>query len=136
MRRMNRPPLLRAHRWQKKAVRAFPRCKEPVGLGAKRVMTGDESKVADISQDCTYSSRISNMKQLLLALGLISSLCPTLNFAAEAPPAAAATPAPSPAASPAPSASEGAAAAPAAAAKAQSKTAAPGATATPAAAPQ
>src|SRR5260370_7746687 len=59
MRRMNRPPLLRAHRWQKKAVRAFPRCKEPVGLGAKRVMTGDEPKIADISQDCTYSSRIS-----------------------------------------------------------------------------
>src|SRR6267154_855046 len=58
MRRMNRPPLLRAHRWQKKAVRAFPRCKEPVGLGAKRVTTGDEFKIADISQDCTYSSRI------------------------------------------------------------------------------
>src|SRR6267154_2461360 len=32
------------------------------------------------------------MKQLLLALGLMSSLCPTLNFAAEAPPAAAAAP--------------------------------------------
>ena len=43
MRKMKRPPLLRAHRWLKKAVRAFPRCREPVGLGANRVMTGDES---------------------------------------------------------------------------------------------
>src|ERR1700756_2248489 len=59
MRRMNRPPLLRAHKWLKKAVRAFPKCSEPVGLGAKRVMTGGEPKIADISQDCTYSSRIS-----------------------------------------------------------------------------
>jgi peptidyl-prolyl cis-trans isomerase A (cyclophilin A) len=71
------------------------------------------------------------MKQLLLALGLISSLCPTMNFAAEAPPAAAAAPAASPA--------EGTPAAPVpptGAAKPQSKTAAPGASATPAAAPQ
>src|SRR5580700_1032004 len=59
MRKINRPPLLRAHRWLKKAVRAFPRCREPVGLGANRVVTGNESLVADISQDCTYSSRIS-----------------------------------------------------------------------------
>ncbi len=88
------------------------------------------------------------MKQLLLALGLISSLCPTLNFAAEAPPAAAAT---TPTASPAASPADGTPAAPpapaaaaataapatsAAAAKAQSKSAAPGAPATPAAAPQ
>jgi cyclophilin family peptidyl-prolyl cis-trans isomerase len=71
------------------------------------------------------------MKQLLLALGLISSLCPTLNFAAEAPPAAAATPAASPA-----DGTSAAPATPAAGAKAQSKTAAPGASATPAAAPQ
>ena len=87
------------------------------------------------------------MKQLLLALGLISSLCPTLNFAAEAPPAAAAAPAASPAASPAdgtpaappaPAAASASAApaTPAGAAKPQSKTAAPGASATPAAAPQ
>jgi cyclophilin family peptidyl-prolyl cis-trans isomerase len=83
------------------------------------------------------------MKQLLLALGLISSLCPTMNFAAEAPPAAAAAPAASPAdgtpaAPPAPAAAS-ASAAPATsagAAKPQSKTAAPGASATPAAAPQ
>ena len=45
-------------RWLKKAVRALPRCKEPVGLGANRVTTGD-SLIEDISQDCTYSSRIS-----------------------------------------------------------------------------
>jgi peptidyl-prolyl cis-trans isomerase A (cyclophilin A) len=87
------------------------------------------------------------MKQLLLALGLISSLCPTLNFAAEAPPAAAITPTATPAASPADgtpaappapaaAATPAAPATPAAAAKAQSKTAAPGASATPAAAPQ
>jgi len=83
------------------------------------------------------------MKQLLLALGLISSLSPTLNFAAEAPPAAAATSAASPAGSPAdgtPAAPPELAAPPTAAgapaAKAQSKTAAPGASATPAAAPQ
>jgi peptidyl-prolyl cis-trans isomerase A (cyclophilin A)/peptidyl-prolyl cis-trans isomerase B (cyclophilin B) len=87
------------------------------------------------------------MKQLLLALGLISSLCPTINFAAEAPPAAAAAPAASPAASPAdgtpaappaPAAASASAApaTPAGAAKPQSKTAAPGAAATPAAAPQ
>ena len=87
------------------------------------------------------------MKQLLLALGLISSLCPTMNLAAEAPPAAAAAPAASPAASPAdgtpaappaPAAASASAApaTPAGAAKPQSKTAAPGATATPAAAPQ
>jgi len=75
------------------------------------------------------------MKQLLLVLGLISSLYSTLNFAAEAPPAAAATPAASPAASPADS-TPAASGAPAAAAKAQSKAAAPGASATPAAAPQ
>ena len=72
------------------------------------------------------------MKQLLLVLGLISSLCPTLNFAAEAPPTAAATPTPSPAPSPA----DGAAAPPATAAKAQAKTAAPGASAAPAGLPQ
>lgn len=71
------------------------------------------------------------MKQLLLALGLISSLYPTLNFAAEAPPAAAATPAASAAASAAASPADGTPAA--APAKPQSKTAAP---ATPAAAPQ
>src|SRR5277367_647477 len=59
MRKIKRPPLLRAHKWLKKAVRALPRCKEPVGLGANRVTTGKESKLADISQDCTYSSRIS-----------------------------------------------------------------------------
>jgi len=92
------------------------------------------------------------MKQLLLALGLMSSLCPTLNFAAEAPPAAAATPGASPAdgtpavpatppaaAAPAPPTAAAPPAAPAtsaAAAKAQSKTTAPGASATPAAAPQ
>ena len=76
------------------------------------------------------------MKQLLLVLGLISAACPTLNFAAEAPSAAAATPAASPASSPAPSPADGAAAPPAAAAKAQAKTAAPGAPATPAGSPQ
>jgi cyclophilin family peptidyl-prolyl cis-trans isomerase len=54
------------------------------------------------------------MKQLLLVLGLISSLCPALSFAAEAPPAAAA----------------------ATAAKAQLKPAALAAPATPAASPQ
>jgi cyclophilin family peptidyl-prolyl cis-trans isomerase len=86
------------------------------------------------------------MKQLLLALGLISSLVPTLNFAAEAPPGAAA-PSASPAASPAggtpaapaapPAAAPGTPATAAAApAKAQSKTAVPAASATPAAAPQ
>src|SRR5271165_5987147 len=58
MRKIKRPPLLRAHKRLKKAVRALPRCKEPVGLGANRVVTGEESKSADISQDCTYSSRI------------------------------------------------------------------------------
>jgi cyclophilin family peptidyl-prolyl cis-trans isomerase len=83
------------------------------------------------------------MKQLLLALGLMSSLCPTLNFAAEAPPAAAATPGASPAdgtpaapAAPPAAAAPAAPATPTAAAKAQSKTTAPGASATPAAAPQ
>jgi peptidyl-prolyl cis-trans isomerase A (cyclophilin A)/peptidyl-prolyl cis-trans isomerase B (cyclophilin B) len=66
-----------------------------------------------------------------------------MNFAAEAPPAAAAAPAASPAdgtpaAPPAPAAAAAPAApaTPAAAAKPQSKTAAPGASATPAAAPQ
>src|ERR1700678_4730157 len=58
MRKMKRPPLLRAQRWLKSAVRALPKCREPVGLGAKRVVTGRESSVTDISQDCTYSSRI------------------------------------------------------------------------------
>src|SRR5258708_11875865 len=58
MRKMNFPPLLRAQRWLKSAVRAFPRCSDPVGLGAKRVMTG-VSLIEDISQDCTYSSRIT-----------------------------------------------------------------------------
>jgi peptidyl-prolyl cis-trans isomerase A (cyclophilin A) len=83
------------------------------------------------------------MKQLLLALGLMSSLCPTLNFAAEAPPAAAATPGASPAdgtpaapAAPPAAAAPAAPATPTAAAKAQSKTTAPGASATSAAAPQ
>jgi len=40
MRKMKRPPLWRAQRKQKNAVRALPRCKEPVGLGAKRVVSG------------------------------------------------------------------------------------------------
>jgi peptidyl-prolyl cis-trans isomerase A (cyclophilin A)/peptidyl-prolyl cis-trans isomerase B (cyclophilin B) len=57
------------------------------------------------------------MKQLLLVLGLILASSPALNFAAEAPPAAAATPA----ATPAPVPADGAAATPAAAAKAQPK---------------
>jgi len=109
-------------------------------------MTGDDCNIADIVQDCTYSSRISEvdipnrakylMKQLLLVLGLFSASCPALCFAAEAPPAAAATaaataaptPAPAPAASPA----DGAAAAPATQPKAQTKAA----STTPAASPQ
>jgi peptidyl-prolyl cis-trans isomerase A (cyclophilin A) len=53
------------------------------------------------------------MKQLLLVLGLISSLCPALSSAAEAPPAAAATAAATPAQTPAPSPADGAAATPA-----------------------
>ena len=63
------------------------------------------------------------MKQLLLLLGLISSLCPTSSFAADAPPAAAATAA----ATPAPSPADGAAATPVTDAKAQPKPAAPAA---------
>src|ERR1700684_4498265 len=59
MRKIKRPPLFRAHKWLKKAVRAFPRCSEPVGLGANRVTAGEESTDKVISQDCTYSSRIS-----------------------------------------------------------------------------
>src|SRR5438270_13117645 len=66
MRKMKRPPDFRAHKWLKKAVRAFPRCNDPVGLGAKRVMTGE-----DIAQDCTHSSRISNMKPLILSLAML-----------------------------------------------------------------
>jgi cyclophilin family peptidyl-prolyl cis-trans isomerase len=66
------------------------------------------------------------MKQLLLVLGLISTLGPASSFAADAPPAAAAAAA----AAPAPSPADSAAAAPAPAAKAQPKPAAPGAPAT------
>jgi hypothetical protein len=46
---MNFPPVLRAQRWLKRAVRTLPKCKEPVGLGAKRVITGG-SLIADISR--------------------------------------------------------------------------------------
>src|SRR6516225_9679237 len=35
-----RPPNRRASSQLKNAVRTFPRCKRPVGLGAKRVTTG------------------------------------------------------------------------------------------------
>jgi cyclophilin family peptidyl-prolyl cis-trans isomerase len=76
------------------------------------------------------------MKQLLLVLGLISSLCPALSSAAEAPPAAAATAAAAHAQTPAPSPADGAAATPAAAAKAAPKPAASTAPATPAGSPQ
>src|SRR5882762_11163266 len=87
MRKMKRPPDFRAHKWLKNAVRAFPKCKDPVGLGANRVMTGK-----DIAEDCTYSSRISNMKQLLLVLGLLSGAVFQTSIAADSP-AAPATPA-------------------------------------------
>jgi cyclophilin family peptidyl-prolyl cis-trans isomerase len=74
------------------------------------------------------------MKQLLVALGLISSLCPASSFAAEAPPAAAATAAATPAQPPPPTPSPaGGAVTPVAAAKPQSQ---PAAAATPAASPQ
>jgi peptidyl-prolyl cis-trans isomerase A (cyclophilin A) len=73
------------------------------------------------------------MKQLLLVLGLIASLCPALSSAAEAPPAAAATATAAPAQTPAPSPADGAAAA---AAKAQPKPAGPTSPATPAGSPQ
>jgi peptidyl-prolyl cis-trans isomerase A (cyclophilin A) len=73
------------------------------------------------------------MKQLLLVLGLISSLCPALSSAAEAPPAAAATATAAPAQTPAPGPADGAAAAAATAAKAPPKPAAP---TTPAGSPQ
>ena len=69
MRKMKRPPVLRAQRWLKRAVRALPRCREPVGLGANRVMTG-ESLIADISQDCTYSSRIAAYETTFTHLAL------------------------------------------------------------------
>jgi peptidyl-prolyl cis-trans isomerase A (cyclophilin A)/peptidyl-prolyl cis-trans isomerase B (cyclophilin B) len=105
-------------------------------------MTGNECNISDMAQDCTYSSRISEldiphrakylMKQLLLVLGLISASCPALCFAAEAPPAAAATPA----ATPAPNPADGGAATPPAAANAQPKPAAAAAPATSAASPQ
>ncbi len=36
MRRMNVPPFLRAHSQLKRAVRAPPTCRYPVGLGANR----------------------------------------------------------------------------------------------------
>ena len=39
MRRMNVPSCLRANAQLKRAVRAPPMCKKPVGLGAKRVTT-------------------------------------------------------------------------------------------------
>src|SRR5580658_4304856 len=68
MRKMNRPPLFRAHKWLNKAVRTFPKCKEPVGDGAKRV-----TAASDISEDCTHSSRISPMKQLILCVGFLLS---------------------------------------------------------------
>lgn len=72
------------------------------------------------------------MKQLLLIVGLISVACPTLNFAAEAPPAAATAPAAPSEASPA----AGAPATPAGAAKTQPKAAAPAAVVTSTTAPQ
>src|ERR1700692_4581343 len=90
MRKMKRPPDFRAHKWLKNAVRAFPRCKDPVGLGANRVMTGN-----DIAQDCTHSSRISNMKQLILFLGLLCGVISQTSIAADSP---AAPPAPASAA--------------------------------------
>jgi peptidyl-prolyl cis-trans isomerase A (cyclophilin A)/peptidyl-prolyl cis-trans isomerase B (cyclophilin B) len=71
------------------------------------------------------------MKQLLLVLGLISSLCPASSFAADAPPAAAAAAT----ATPAPSPADGAAATPAAAVKAEPKPAASTAPAMPATSP-
>src|SRR5262249_45463787 len=40
-RRMKRPSALRAARKLSNAVRALPRCRNPVGLGAKRVTMGD-----------------------------------------------------------------------------------------------
>src|SRR5882762_4383075 len=80
MRKMKRPPDFRAHKWLKNAVRAFPKCKDPVGLGANRVMTGN-----DIAEDCTYSSRISNMKQLLLVLGLLIGTVLQTGVAADSP---------------------------------------------------
>ena len=40
MRRMKLPLCLRANTWQKRAVRRPPRCRDPVGEGAKRVRMG------------------------------------------------------------------------------------------------
>src|SRR5436305_14822064 len=80
MRKMTRPPDFRAHKWLKKAVRAFPRCNDPAGLGAKRVMTGE-----DIAQDCTHSSRISNMKPILLSLAMLFVAVIHPVFAADSP---------------------------------------------------
>jgi cyclophilin family peptidyl-prolyl cis-trans isomerase len=51
-----------------------------VGLGANRVMTGE-----DIGQDCTHSVRISEMKQLLLVLGLLSVTAFQSHGAADTP---------------------------------------------------
>src|SRR5450759_4732381 len=91
---MNRPPSLRAHRWLKKAVRAFPKCREPVGEGAKRVTIG-----MDISEDCTHIIRVESrrMKQLILGLGLLAATLISTSNAAEPPASAAAQ---SPAAQP------------------------------------
>jgi cyclophilin family peptidyl-prolyl cis-trans isomerase len=76
----------------------LPRCNDPVGLGANRVTAGNDSWVADISQDCTYRVESPRMKQLLLLAGLMLTTGFDLSFAAEAaktePKPATAAPAP------------------------------------------
>ena len=47
MRRRNCPPVALASRKLNKAVRKDPKCRAPVGDGAKRVLTGTSGRVCD-----------------------------------------------------------------------------------------
>src|ERR1700731_1464985 len=94
MRKINRPPPLRAQRWLKNAVRALPRCKAPVGLGANRVTTGNESKITGILKIVPIRVESRSMKHLLLIIGLISTTWLPVSFAAETQPKAPAPTAP------------------------------------------
>ncbi len=53
MRRMNWPPMRRAYSQLNSAVRTPPMCSRPVGLGAKRVMTG-----LDMGSAAIFGARI------------------------------------------------------------------------------
>src|SRR5664279_2837649 len=83
MRRMKRPPCLRAKSQQNRAVRTPPMCSRPVGDGAKRVTTwrdmdGPRIQTSSVPQACGLRPRDDEKRTVFFAL-LDIELQPNLN---------------------------------------------------------